>query len=235
MPTPGTDHATHDLALVAARSTRDADLTPSEAATADALLAACTECAGLHADLLALAAALPSAATPRRTRDFTLSAADAERLRPRGLRRWLGAIGSPRDTLSRPLAIGFTTLGLAGLLVAAAPSLGSFASGGASGAAPAAAEAAASAESLTMSAAPSAAPEASPVDDGSVFNGSDSSDPARITPAPADGPSIGAPPADVSVRDDASGLSVLLVVAGSLLIVGLGLFALRWSARRFGA
>jgi hypothetical protein len=38
--------------------------------------------------------------------------------------------------------------------------------------------------------------------------------------------------ADSALRDDASGFSVLLVVGGALLIAGLGLFALRWSARR---
>jgi len=111
-------HARHDGLLIA--STVDRRLaTPST--LAQALLTACTECARLHDDLLALAAALPSAATPRRTRDYTLSAADAERLRPRGLTRWLRYIGSSRDTLTRPLAIGFTTLGLAGLLVTTVP------------------------------------------------------------------------------------------------------------------
>src|SRR6188768_2107504 len=105
MPTPGPDHATHDLALVAARSTREPALTTTEAAAADALLATCPECAELHADLVTLAAALPAIATPRRTREFGLTPADAERLRPRGLRRLIGLVGSPRDTLSRPLAI----------------------------------------------------------------------------------------------------------------------------------
>jgi hypothetical protein len=36
----------------------------------------------------------------------------------------------------------------------------------------------------------------------------------------------------LSVRDD--GLSLGVVIAGICLIVGLGLFALRWSSRRFG-
>jgi hypothetical protein len=56
-----------------------------------------------------------------RPRDFTLTAADAERLRVRGWRRLLSAIGSTHDVFSRPLAIGLTTLGLAGLLVATIP------------------------------------------------------------------------------------------------------------------
>ncbi|MEO6207196.1 MAG: hypothetical protein ABIP77_04500, partial [Candidatus Limnocylindrales bacterium] len=96
----------------------DAATRPSLATT---LLATCLDCARLHADLLSLAVALPAASTPARPRDFMLTAADAHRLRPRGLRRWLGLIGTSRDTLSRPLAIGFTTLGLTGLLVATVP------------------------------------------------------------------------------------------------------------------
>ena len=36
----------------------------------------------------------------------------------------------------------------------------------------------------------------------------------------------------VTSRDDRTGLSALLIVALTLLIGGLGLFALRWSARR---
>ena len=123
MPKPDADHAAHDRLLVAARSARDPGLTPAEAAAADALLAGCPECADLSADLVALATALPSSATPGRTRDFTLTAADAERLRPRGLRAWLARIGSPRVTFSSPLAIGCSTVGLAGLLVAPAPSV----------------------------------------------------------------------------------------------------------------
>ena len=230
--TPAADHATHDPRVIAAMSTRDPDLTAADRASAEALLAACTECARLHADLVALATALPGAATPRRTRDYTLTAADAERLRQRGLRGWLARIGSSRDGLTRPLAIGFTTLGLAGLLAATIPTVLPLGSG--AGAAPdttrevtGAAPAAASADTLAMSAAPS------PADDGEVFNGTDSSD-----PAPAATPNVGdtaaLPTEEIAVREDPSGVSTLAVIAGSLVIIGLSLFALRWSARRLG-
>ena len=104
--------------LIASAVDRGPDVPPS---LARALLATCLECARLYADLLALAVAFPSSSTPARRRDFTLTVADAERLRPRGLRRWLGQIGTSRDTITRPLAIGFTTLGLAGLLVVTVP------------------------------------------------------------------------------------------------------------------
>lgn len=111
-------HQRHDGLLIAAALDDGAVTRPSLANT---LLATCLDCARLHADLLSLALALPAASTPARPRDFTLTQADAERLRPRGLRRWLGLIGTSRDTITRPLAIGFTTLGLAGLLVATVP------------------------------------------------------------------------------------------------------------------
>ena len=115
-------HGRHDRLAIAAAADRDRPGGRLPALTR-AMLAACTECARLHDDLRALAAALPSAATPRRTREFTLSPADAERLRPRGLRRWLGLIGTSRDSITRPLALGFTTLGIAGLLVATVPAV----------------------------------------------------------------------------------------------------------------
>jgi anti-sigma factor RsiW len=237
MPTAVSDHPTHDTALIAGLSSRDPGLTPAEAERAAALLAACTECARLHADLLALAAALPSAARPRRTRDFTLSAADAERLRPRGLRRWLGLVGTSRDTITRPLAFGFTTLGLVGLLLTTVPT--ALPMGGA-GAAMEAQDAGASAAAAAPSAAPTAAAlsmsaEPSPVDDGEVFNGTDSSDPAPAAATPRVGDiAAAAPESEAAIQDDPSGLSTLAVIAGSLLIVGLGAFALRWTARRLG-
>ena len=116
------DHGRHDRLAIAAEADRSVDRGASPG-LGRALLAACTECVGLQADLIALAAALPSVATPRRPRDFTLRPRDAERLRPRGWRGWLGRIGTSRDTVTRPLAIGFTTLGIAGLLVATAPTV----------------------------------------------------------------------------------------------------------------
>ena len=230
---PSADHATHDRTLIAAMSTRDPDMTPAETANAEAMLAACTECARLRDDLRALAAALPSASTPRRTREFTLTPADAERLRPRGLRRWLGLVGTSRDSITRPLALGFTTLGIAGLLVATVPAVLPMAGSGAAQLSPEGAGAA--------SAAPAAAPggstdalamsaEPSPVDNGEVFNGTDTDDPAPG--ATRNAGDTAALQEATDVRDDGSGLSTLLVIAGTLLIVGLGLFALRWSARR---
>src|SRR5688572_29075391 len=160
-------HAAHDPTWMAALATRDPDLSPSERTRAQSALESCEACADLFADLVAVSAAIPSAAIPSRPRDFTLTAADAARLQPHGLRRLLRGIGSARDGVSFPLALGLTTMGIAGLLVATVPSVSGL--GPTAGAAPEVlstvgnaipAPAAASA----AAAAPSAAPAASRAD-----------------------------------------------------------------------
>lgn len=255
-------HATHDLSVVAGLAARPSDLDDRAAESARAQVAACDACAGVLADLVALQATLPTTATPTRPRDFRLTRTDAARLHRTGWRRALGFFGSSRDGFSRPLAIGLTTLGLAGLLFAVIPSmsltvgLGGAASsenlstvGGpiqqaapapsalasaapsAAAAAPAASAAAStenqeygtarSPEGGAAGANPSGA-EAGPVDT-NVFTGAN---PEEVTP------DITGDSGLLAIRDDTSAMSVLFVVAGFLLIAGLGLFALRWSARR---
>jgi len=123
-------HARHDPLRAAEAVDRGARPSP--------VLGLCDRCAGLYADLVALTTALPLAPSPVRRRDFTLSPADARRLRPTGWRTGWSRIGSARDTFTRPLTIGFTTLGLAGLLLTAAPTFSMF--GASAGAAPAVTE-----------------------------------------------------------------------------------------------
>jgi hypothetical protein len=118
-------HAGHDPLRVAESVDRGARLAP--------VLDLCARCLSLYGDLIALTAALPLAAVPTRPRSFTLSVDDARRLRRRGIRGWWSAVGSARDTITKPLAVGLTTLGLAGLLLTAAPVL---LAGSGSGAAP---------------------------------------------------------------------------------------------------
>ena len=119
-PSPASDHASHDTILVA--SLADHSLPAGERAAAEALVATCSQCADLQADLLALRAATRAMPTPARPNDYTLTEHDAARLRSGGWRRFVAILGTSRDALSRPLAVGLTTLGLAGLLVSAAPS-----------------------------------------------------------------------------------------------------------------
>lgn len=243
-----TDHARHDPALIAALADRDATdaLRPVELDQARVQLERCADCAALRRDLVDLMAGLQLASTPARPRDFRLTAADAARLQPRGLRAFLRTIGSARDNLTRPLAIGLTTLGLVGVLVGTVPGALPLTGGGATagdsgvstmsgedGGAPSDALAPAPAGQV-----PDASqylematddPDVAAQADGYVFNGAAFEQSTKS----ADVSRNATVNADASLRDDPSGASVLVVIAGTMLILGLGLFALRWSSRRF--
>lgn len=112
-----TSHDRHDPMLVAALAADD--LAGTDRDQAIALTRSCAECATLHDDLLALARATAAAPPPiaTRPRDFTLTPADAARLRPNGWRRLVAAASSWPSIASRPLGVGLATLGLVGLLV----------------------------------------------------------------------------------------------------------------------
>jgi hypothetical protein len=112
-------HDTHDLELVAAFAGRALDGRELEEATV--LVARCTACAELHADLRAISAAVPALPVPPRRRDYRLTQEQAAALRPSGWRRILAAFASPRFSFAAPLGTGLATLGLAGLLLAAMP------------------------------------------------------------------------------------------------------------------
>ncbi len=259
-PAARPDHAAHDATWMAALAARDPDLSAAEMARAQEALKACGACADLFADLVAMSAAIPTAAVPTRPRDYTLTAADAARLRPRGLRRWVAGIGSVRDGVTFPLAMGLTTMGIAGLLIATIPAAFS---GATAGAAPqvlstvgnaipapapsAAAAASAAAAPAALSAAPaasaapsaesaaegtgysdtSAAPTSETTGGGEVFSGDDGDEATQRLRQDANEMT-----SDAAFRDDGTGVSALMIVAATLLLAGLGLFVLRWSARR---
>jgi anti-sigma factor RsiW len=86
-------------------------------------LRTCPACGALHADLISLQRAVREAWVPRRTRDLRLTLRDATRLRRRRLRRLVDRIGTQRDAITRPLALSFTGLGLAGLMLSTVPSV----------------------------------------------------------------------------------------------------------------
>ncbi|MBA3235991.1 MAG: hypothetical protein H0T59_08380, partial [Chloroflexi bacterium] len=152
-------HPAHDTTLVAALA--DHSLSAADRDVAEALVASCTMCADLRTDVVALRNATRSMPTPARPREFMLSEADAARLRPAGWRRLLATFGTSRDAVSQPLAIGLTTLGLAGLLISGVPSV--LQGAGASGASAPSDEARQSvmaSDALTGPAAAEAAPSA---------------------------------------------------------------------------
>ncbi|MDO8483637.1 MAG: hypothetical protein Q7S35_01690 [Candidatus Limnocylindrales bacterium] len=256
-------HAAHDRLLIA--NLVDRSVSDSERARAEEQLAACSDCALLYEDLVALSAATRSLLVPSRPRDFTLTPADADRLR-RGWRRVLAAIGSSRDVFSRPLAVGLTTLGLAGLLVATIPAaltgqtgsqerlstIGNAvgdASGGAgadpetmpSQAAPAPSSQAESGPAAAAVPSPGASAMAEPAPLTSADSGYERQAPDALFQGGESSPLAGEPDgrtADLYGKSLSAGQPIgglaMIVVAGLLLLVGLGLFALRWIARRLG-
>lgn len=252
------NHAAHDRLLIA--SFADRSVSDADRSLAEAQIAACDACARLHDDLTALASATRSLPTPPRPRDFTLTPEDAERLRVPGWRRILRIFGSPGDVFSRPLAIGLTTLGLAGLLVGTVPALlpvGAPASMSTVGAPQERAAAEGAAGEGTGGAAPGAAalppqPLEAPAatEPANQGDAAASSLPAALDPLTAEGSAepdqlfagaennqlAGEPDASRDLFDDESvGSSPMLIVALVLLLAGLALFALRWAGRRAAA
>jgi hypothetical protein len=220
-------HDTHDALLVAAFAAGDA--IGRDQVTASTLVATCPDCAALHRDLRAIAAALPELPAPARPRDFRITAEQAASLRPAGWRGMLATLAGPRFSFAVPLGSGLAALGLAGIL------LGSFAglplgAGGAASAssAPAAVDTRDAAEGGAPAEMPSAAP---PVNE--VLVQGEPVPSAMASEAPAMAPASGSPSyAQPSGADDAmakgdgvavdpvAGLAVAALVLGSALVAG---------------
>src|SRR5450759_211616 len=103
-------HSNHDELLIVRLF--GGDLDDHERAIALDLLGECEDCAALFADLGATADATAALLVPARPRDFTLTEADAARLRK--ARRGLGFFSALRRT--RALGGSLVALGLVGLV-----------------------------------------------------------------------------------------------------------------------
>jgi hypothetical protein len=116
MPNPATAHAAHDELLIARLFGDDVD--QRERAAALEQMAACDECADVFADMGSIRSATAALPTPSRPRDFSLTPADAARLRParHGLGRVFGR------GLRRSFGGSLAALGLTGLLLTTAVS-----------------------------------------------------------------------------------------------------------------
>jgi hypothetical protein len=245
-PTAGPHHH-HDRLLISAHAA--GDLAGRELATADALLAACEDCRALHADLLTIASSTHELPAPLRppVRDFRISPERAATLARGGFwRRVLRPFARPGGA-SRPLALAFTTLGMAGLLLATLPSMPL--NGG---------------DDLTMVQAPAGSdgrnaaqptemPEVAASPDIDTSGGEYQPDGvdtgAGASPGPGKGagagqgsgarptaePTGGKVVPEVAVIDDTtSGPSPLVLLSVAFLAAGLGLVLLRLTARRLG-
>jgi len=239
------EHAQHDLDLVAGHAA--GDLTDTQRIRADALLQSCTSCADLRRDLVAIASAtrtLPAAPAPR---DFQLSPAQAARLRRGG---WIKSLLRPfaaPGSAARPVAMAFTSLGLAGLLVTSIlPSLigGSAASAPMAAGLPAASSAAAAPEAGGGPTGPSATDDQaqfgslgrpSPVAVNGGVGGGKANASSTPTDLVAQQPNLDQQNAGREVdRSRATTPQQNPFVTGSvvLLVLGLALFGLRFLARR---
>jgi hypothetical protein len=247
------DHTRHDVTLIAGHAA--GDLVDSARVQAEDLLATCRPCADLHRDLLAIALAthaLPASTAP--ARDFRLAPEQAERLR-RG--SWLRAALRPfaaSRSGTRPMAAAFTSLGIAGLLVATVlPALLGGSAGSTapqretvSGGAPAATSAAAAAP-VASAGGPGAAVVATPPGGAYNVDNAASGAPAASNGTKAQGSPTGGPQA--AVGGDAgigsggnpstpertvqeSPPNLLLIGSIALLAVGLLLFGLLFAGRR---
>ena len=230
------DHARHDLLAVAALADRDA--TGEEAARARAQVDACTECATLHAELVSLATSTRQLPAMERPRDFQLRPEDAQRLRPNRFRRLFGSFGTARDGFSRPLAMGLTTLGIAGLMLGILPGTLSFGGAASAPAGPAAGSAPQQEIQQTLGAAASAAPAeavhpllrleracardrrrskaAGPCTNPAPAGGNTST--SATSPTAGPWTIAGEPEGLASLSDDSTGVSQLIVISGTLLM-----------------
>jgi hypothetical protein len=121
-PTAHTAHAGHDELLIARLF--DGDVTETERSLALDAMADCQECASLFADLGAIAEATAVLPSPTRPRDFSLTEADAARLRKPARGRW-AVFGMG---LRRSLGSSMAALGIVGVILTGASSLLSSAS-----------------------------------------------------------------------------------------------------------
>jgi hypothetical protein len=253
-PRPSSDHAGHDRWLVVRWTTDPADLSPGETAQARALLAGCTDCAALAADLGIITRATASSIVPARPRDFRLTPAQAAGARGSIIdraRRWLG---SPGSAVVRPLAGAGVAMGL--VLVLLAPSLQP---AGGSGADPQPVTAPGSTSVLKATSAPPEGPDAAGVEmfatgtadpaaaeaDTTQLRMADSPPPSangdtatRESATDAPDPLVAEAPVE-SAGDEASGAVIddttfALTLLGIVLAgVGLLVLVLTWLARRW--
>ncbi len=228
-------HATHDRLAVAALAA--GDLSGADQIHASTLVETCEACEILVSELHVLAEATRGLPPPVRgvARDFRISPERAVSLARGGhWRRFLRPFGRPGNATIRPLAAMFSTLGVAGLLLAALPLLplagGSASMGTADGAADVReAPAAASPDPGTkLLLSPSVGP---PNDE--LVGDAEAGAVSEPTHIDAGGPMQAPETTETPVAEERPDLPTLLVpVSLAFLGAGLGLFILRRAATR---
>jgi hypothetical protein len=110
-------HARHDRLLVSRFAV--GDTSGPDADSARSLVAQCTDCARLASDIALLQTSIAGLPTPKRTRNFRITEAQAEHLRGTALDRFLRRLAMPQFALVRPIAGVALAVGLVAAVVGA--------------------------------------------------------------------------------------------------------------------
>jgi hypothetical protein len=124
------DHRRHDRLLVARFATGDAEF--GQEREARDLIRRCSECAELAADVTLISKSVAKLPAARRTRDFRLTAEQADKLRGSAFERFFRALSGSGWAVVRPAAAVALSIGLVMSVVGVLPILG-FAAGPAAG------------------------------------------------------------------------------------------------------
>jgi len=217
------DHAGHDRQLVVAFAS--GDLPAADVPDAQAQVARCRHCAALVDEISRISAAMrEDLVAPPRSRDFRLTADDADRLRGGTFTRLLRRLGGPRLQVLQPLAGAAMAVGI--VLMATTAVLPAFS--GAAGAAP---------QAQTMVGAPAddagARDSGTGATGGEVSGGSQGGAPAGALPLPAasaaplESPDIaGYSETDTSTKLNAEAVTPTAQTLDPVAPVGLGLLIL---------
>ena len=111
------EHRRHDRLLVTRFAMGDAY--PSERDEASTLVEKCAECAELAADVKLIASSVSRVPVAPRTRDFMITAEQADKLRGGRVSRWLRSLGTPGWAMLRPVAGVALSIGLVMAVVGA--------------------------------------------------------------------------------------------------------------------
>jgi hypothetical protein len=111
------EHRRHDRLLVTRFAMDDAY--PGEQAEARSLIESCDDCALLADDIRLISASVTRLPRPARTRDFSITAEQAERLKGSRLTRWLRSLSGPGWTALRPVSAAALSIGLVMAVVGA--------------------------------------------------------------------------------------------------------------------
>lgn len=233
------DHRRHDRLLVARFATGDAEFGQEREAVE--LVRRCGECADLAADIKRISQSVAQLPAPRRTRDFRLTAEQADKLRGSAFERFFRTLTGSGWTVLRPVAGVALSIGLVMSVVGYLPILGGAGLAGAPAAAPTSGENDSPGfEQFPMASDMDAQPpQESPragVEDpnrSEVATAADNLDNAYVVPKGSPAPALGPTGQAPSARDVGLNSRDMLFIGGlAMSALAVAVLALLYAARR---